>query len=242
MDKATLIDRIEKSHAILETALAGFGEEETNASGTRKHWSLKDTVAHMNAWEKNYTDWLAPALEGVVVQGGPRFDNPEYEADNEAIYAENKDRPWDEILEESRRLPALMVRILRTLPDEDLDDPQRFTRPVPLGNRLESNFVWHVQSHVAQIFASRNASERGIKYAEEFAALVGQDAPSQERGTAIYNLACLYALAGHADKAIPALAQALKLNPTLVDWSKQDADLDSLRDREDFKLLYNQPT
>ncbi len=238
MEKETLIERIEKSHAILETALAEFHEPVTNASGTWKHWSLKDTVAHMNAWEKNFTDWLAPTLGGVVVQGGPRFDSDEYEADNAAIFEENHDRTWDDILEESRRLPALMVRILRALPEEDLDDPARFARPVPLRKRLENHYVWHVQAHVAQMFAARNASERGIKYAEEFAALVKDDAPSEERGTAIYNLACLYALAGHPDKAISAIAQAFELNPTLVEWSRQDTDLDSLRERDDFKALY----
>ena len=48
-------------------------------------------------------------------------------------------------------------------------------------------------------------------------------------GVVQYNLACQYALLGQPESAIHALRQALQLNPDLLEWSKQDPDLDSIR-------------
>ena len=53
-----------------------------------------------------------------------------------------------------------------------------------------------------------------------------------------YNLACCYALAGQAEKAMDALREALRLAPDLTEWSKQDTDLVSLRERPDYQSLY----
>jgi len=53
-----------------------------------------------------------------------------------------------------------------------------------------------------------------------------------------YNLACCYALAGQAEKAMDALREALRLAPDLTEWSKQDPDLVSLRERPDYQSLY----
>jgi hypothetical protein len=58
------------------------------------------------------------------------------------------------------------------------------------------------------------------------------------RGTITYNLACFYALDDQPRPALEKLGQALKLNPGLVDWSKEDSDLDSLRELPDFQALY----
>ena len=55
---------------------------------------------------------------------------------------------------------------------------------------------------------------------------------------AIYNLGCFYARNGEADRAIAAVGEALPLIPSLVEWSKQDTDLDSLRDLPAFQALY----
>ena len=55
---------------------------------------------------------------------------------------------------------------------------------------------------------------------------------------ALYNLACFYATTGQPDKALPLLPEALRLRPDLVEWSKEDSDLDTLRDMPAFQALY----
>ena len=52
-----------------------------------------------------------------------------------------------------------------------------------------------------------------------------------------YNLACARARLGRADDAVSALARALDLGFNQRDLMRTDSDLDSLRDRKDFKEL-----
>ena len=57
-------------------------------------------------------------------------------------------------------------------------------------------------------------------------------------GIARYNLACFYALTGQIDLALPELREALKLRPSLLEWSKQDPDLAVLRAEPMYQALY----
>ncbi len=53
-----------------------------------------------------------------------------------------------------------------------------------------------------------------------------------------YNLACQYSLLGTTAEAIRELQEALTLNPGLTDWSKQDPDLDAIRDEPEYQAIY----
>ena len=61
---------------------------------------------------------------------------------------------------------------------------------------------------------------------------------SDWRNVARYNLACFYALTGQKDKALVELRESLQINLDLIEWSKHDSDLDSLRDDPAFRALY----
>ena len=63
------------------------------------------------------------------------------------------------------------------------------------------------------------------------------DSP-RNHSLALYNLACFYATTGQHDRALSSLPEALQLNPDLIEWSKKDADLDSLRNDPAFGDLY----
>jgi len=58
-------------------------------------------------------------------------------------------------------------------------------------------------------------------------------------GAARYNLACFYALSGQNEKAMNELREALQLRPDLLEWSKQDADLATLRHLPAYQALYS---
>ena len=57
-------------------------------------------------------------------------------------------------------------------------------------------------------------------------------------GVTRYNIACAQALTGELEEAIQNLSEALKLNPGLIEWSKQDPDFDSIREEEAYKAIY----
>jgi hypothetical protein len=56
---------------------------------------------------------------------------------------------------------------------------------------------------------------------------------------AIYNLACFFALIGEKEKALNNLKTAFIARPDLIEWSKNDNDLDALREDSDFKALFS---
>ena len=58
------------------------------------------------------------------------------------------------------------------------------------------------------------------------------------QGRNLYNKACSYALAERKSEAIQMVREALKLAPNLVEWSKQDTDLENLRDDPEFEEIY----
>ena len=58
-----------------------------------------------------------------------------------------------------------------------------------------------------------------------------------ESGSLHYNLACLEAIRGDADAALAALRQAIALRPEAAGWAREDEDLVSLRELEDFRSL-----
>jgi hypothetical protein len=51
-------------------------------------------------------------------------------------------------------------------------------------------------------------------------------------------LACFYATSGQADKALALLPEALRIQPDVVEWSKEDSDLISLHGLVAYQALY----
>jgi tetratricopeptide (TPR) repeat protein len=74
---------------------------------------------------------------------------------------------------------------------------------------------------------------------EEAAKLARELDESEDwQGLLQYNLTCHYALIGETERAIERLGEALKLNPELTEWSKEDPDLASIREEPACLALY----
>jgi tetratricopeptide (TPR) repeat protein len=58
-----------------------------------------------------------------------------------------------------------------------------------------------------------------------------------ERPNLIYNLACVYSLAGNKKKALNYLEQAVKKGFNDLEWIKKDKDLDFIRNEKEFKEI-----
>jgi Cupin domain len=52
-----------------------------------------------------------------------------------------------------------------------------------------------------------------------------------------YNLACLEAVEGQRDRALAALAEAIRVQPEVAGWAREDDDLASLRQDPEFRAL-----
>ncbi len=54
----------------------------------------------------------------------------------------------------------------------------------------------------------------------------------------VYKLGGLYARNGRSEQAIGAIREALTVNPSLIEWIRQDTDLDPLRALPAFQAIY----
>lgn len=231
-----LIGLLERAYETQSAWIRGLSDAERNAIGTPEQWSAKDMLAHITFWQQVTVERLAAARRGEE----PRAFG-DFQPVNERIFEERRTQPWEQVLAGAERTYAALTEQVRAIDEQMLTDPQRFawTRGQALSASILGNGFWHPLEHVARFYAARGEQERATELLEQ--AIVQEKALERlpnDRGAALYNLACFYATTGQPDKALPLLPEALRLRPDLVEWSKQDSDLDALRDVPAFKALF----
>jgi tetratricopeptide (TPR) repeat protein len=236
--KAKLIGLLETAHREERTYIGKLTEAERCSAGAADSWSPKDTVGHLAEWKKRMAERLQATAEGKTP---PRFEDTDKE--NAAIFRQYHAMGWEEVIQASERAHSALLQQLQALTEADLFDPNRLAwQPgQPLWRGIAGSGYSHPISHLAQLYIQRGETDYATQIQEETARLVSQLDDSQSwQGVTVYNLACHYALAGQTDKAVAKLAEALRLNPELTEWSKQDTDLVSIREDPGYKALYPQ--
>jgi tetratricopeptide (TPR) repeat protein len=231
--KTRLIELLDLSRSFLEQLINDADPAERTASGTWENWSLKDELAHVVAWQFNSLARIA-----ALINAEPLPDFSDQETINRAIYDTNRDHSLAEIVAEADRAYAEYVNLIESISEADLTQPARFSEQErrSLASQIMGNGYEHPIFHYATHYWQRGDTIRATELQEASAAAVA-DMP-EWYGSARYNLACMYALTGQADKALAELGAALQLNPGLVEWSKQDSDLASLHDHPVYRALY----
>jgi hypothetical protein len=235
--KSKLIELIEHTSKEEQALFARLSEDERAVRGEPDRWSPKDTVAHLAAWKTRMAEYLATAARGET----PVRDE-DYEAVNAKIFEENRDRSWSEILEGAAKASRQLVEQVEKTSESEL----RGTETLPWqGDRplwrliVGTGIIHPMAMHLGPLLLERGDKEYATELQEEAAKLLWELDESQSwQGTVQYNLACHYALAGEIETAIEKLREALNLNPELTEWSKEDADLASLREEPGYKALY----
>jgi tetratricopeptide (TPR) repeat protein len=231
--KTRLIQLLDLSRSFRQQLIASLDPAERKASSNWENWSIKDELAHIIAWQLN-----SLALIAAVLHDEPVPDFSDDEAINRAIYQTNHDRTLAEIAAEGDRAFAEYVRLIEALSEDDLMRPARFSgqEARSLAARIMINGFEHPIVHYADYYRRRGDLAKATQLYEASVTAVA-DLP-EWYGRARYNLACFYALSGQPDKAIGELREALRLRPDLLDWSRQDTDLASLRGAAAYQALY----
>jgi tetratricopeptide (TPR) repeat protein len=231
--RTRLIGLLDLSRSFQQQLIADLDSVERSANGTWEDWSIRDELAHVLAWQLNSLARIA-----ALTHGEPVPDFGDYETINRAIYQTNRDRTLAEIAAESEQAHADFVALIRSMSEEDLTRPARFTDQAPrsLATYIMSNGFEHPVVHYAEYYRRRGDLARAVQLHETSAAALA-DLP-EWYGPARYNLACFCALNGQTDQALHELREALQLRPDLLSWSQQDTDLASLRDDPAYQALY----
>jgi hypothetical protein len=237
--KTKLIAVIERGDEDQAALVALLSDSDKAATGEPDHWAVKDQIAHLNFWRDRTLRRLIAVRDGAEPPG----PSPDFQPENERNFAAQQYRPWSEIIAESDRLFRETKQVISQLSDAQLTELVKIgtDNEIRLSERVVSDFMEHPAEHLTQLYRERGETARAAAQegttVEVISKLFGKN--NTMYGYAIYNLGCFYARNGETDRAIAAVGEALPLIPSLVEWSKQDTDLDSLRELPGFQALYD---
>jgi len=234
--KQQLLESLGRAHHELMRFVDTLPDAERAAVGTEDQWAAKDVVAHSVVWSKRLMDRLDAAARGETVSPVGEIDH-----ENAAIFHEYHGESWDAIRQLAVENAARVAEYVSAADEGVLVDPDAAPAGFQgeLWKRFAGNCITHTLLHLGQYYVERGQAARAVEVGELMGDLLLSldDAPDW-RGVSLYNLACVYALTGQKEAAISRLGESLALNDSLVEWSKEDTDLDSLREDPAFKALY----
>lgn len=188
-------------------------------------WSPKDHQAHLTAWKARQARRFDSAREGIEVPAITEGD--ETDAINAELHATRADWTWEAIVSEADEVSEQLVQAI------EATDPQMIATSERLLGGTFGNGAFHAMSHFFWLIEADVGidTKRVDAFLDETLALVrGSAVPRDEVAAAVYNTACHYALRGQLDEARPLLREAFSLSPELIEWSRQDDDLQAMRD------------
>ena len=196
-------------------------------------WSAKDILSHLVFWGSHFNSQAEKARNGEKVpQAGDYFDQV-----NDGVLIEHMEQPFSEALIELERSFQESTAILKSFSADELNDKEKFEylNDRTLIDNALGTLGWHVSHHISDFYVKNGQIEKAIDLQEKYTKRL-RGFPSWE-ANAIYNLACFFVLIGEKEKALINLESAFIIRPDLIEWSKNDNDLDAFREDTDFKAL-----
>jgi uncharacterized protein (TIGR03083 family) len=155
MTQARLIDTLRSKRAAWDAALAQVPEDRMTQPGAAGHWSVKDIVVHVTAYER----WMAERMHEVLrgeTYVPTALDQLHYEQRNDRIYELERDRPLAEVLAESQQVFPRLLEAVQAHTEEFLLQPQQFEgvpEPIVVWQMLRSEVYDHYGEHIPSILA-----------------------------------------------------------------------------------------
>jgi tetratricopeptide (TPR) repeat protein len=233
--KKELAELLEKGYRAERKFIAALTDKERDAEGSFERWTIKDIIAHNSYWRKYHAENVLAALAG---ESPVQTDDDQI---NEGVYSQYKDQSWDEVETLAEASLERMGAALDALSEDDLQrsDFYPWLEGRPLWRELVGNIYTHVILHLSDWHLKKgNATRAAEMYQEMTGQLTSLDDSPEWLGTIRYNNACSFSLLGDKEKAISELREALKMNPALTEWSKEDPDFEPIREEAGYKAIY----
>ena len=233
--KRELTELLQKGYQVEQEFIAALSDEERNADGSFEHWTAKDSIAHNAYWRKHHAEDVLAVLSGETPT---HIDDDQI---NNEVYSRYKDQSWEDI---DALVDTSMKRMGEAIESISEDDLQRhdfypWEQGRALWREIVGNMYTHPIIHLSEWHIKRGHPSRAAKmYQEMTGQLTSLDDSPDWQGTIRYNNACSFSLLGDKETAVNELREALKLNPGLTEWSRQDPDFEPIRGETGYKVLY----
>jgi len=233
--KNRLTELLHESRRMYDQFVASLSESDRAAVGTPEQWSAKDNMAHILSWIERQNMRIAAAKD---LEEPPNFDD--FQSLNERTFADRKDWSRAEVTTRFNHALDMLIANVQEFSETDLTDPQRY--PWMQGRAMWRSILGNGYAHPIEHYSNYYVEKGDMARAEQMqqAAVAAWEGfgSDVDRGNGLYNLACFYAKTGQSDKALKLLPDALRLNPGLVEWSKEDTDLVPLHAEPAYQALY----
>jgi tetratricopeptide (TPR) repeat protein len=209
--------------------VAQLSEVDRSTSGSVEHWAARDVLAHLGTGDREISETIAAVRKG---------ENPPPGITNDECYLRYKDQPWSAIESLVRSADALLMEQVQALDEVELNAPVEAINGRPLWRLIAGTSFLHKLIHLNQALIERGERERAIQLNEQTIQLgLRVDDKPDWQGLFLYNTGCYLALMGEKRQALESLEKGMRLNPQLIEYSKQDSDLVSLHGDADFLSL-----
>lgn len=137
MKKLDLLNGLIEKNQQWQALLEAIGLERMEQPGVNGDWSMKDMIAHLNGWNRRLANELQAAQRGEPQPPPPWPAHLQAESEiNDWIYASNRARTAQAVLDEAREINQQIMDIMKTLPDDarvELVEPDNYL--VWIGNQ-----------------------------------------------------------------------------------------------------------
>jgi len=154
MGKEEILTLMRREHDELVGAIQQIDQSLLERSFAPGEWTIKDTLAHLTAWEIYMRKWLEETLQGETPsRPAYSFSQAELDKMNVEIYGENKDKPLGEVISAFENSYQLSLKAVEVISEDDLLDPDRFAwrQGNPLWHMVAANTFWHYQEHLENL-------------------------------------------------------------------------------------------
>lgn len=215
--------------------IESLSDGERSAEGSFENWSPKDSLAHTTYWRQRMVETLA-----YTFRNQPPPSYPPYDEVNRQVYFEKQHTPLPALLREAEDTMRALQDALNRFEDEDITDPYRFEwrNGIPLLSYILGNGYIHVIHHLVHTYRKLNDLSKATSLQDEALQQLASLAElGKSRAVLLYDMACLLTGTGNPTQALDLLEESLQLDPSLIEWSRQDPDLDALRDDPRFQQM-----
>ena len=157
MAKNELLEQIRTARAELLAALNGLPDDALLRPFAVGTWSVKDTLAHLTAWQSE----LITALAKLNPSRAPHIiDIEDMDEWNDEQYHASVRRALASVVEDFHGVHTQLLKVIEGLDDKTLDDGRRFQwmEGEPLSYLIADNSALHEQEHADDIRKWREAN------------------------------------------------------------------------------------
>jgi hypothetical protein len=154
LDKAKLLDLMKAEYAFAARTLALVKPEQMKVGGVCGHWSIKDLIAHLTAWEQRLLKWVENGHKGIsLVIPEIGYTWQQIDMLNEQRARIDSVRLLPHLLEAMPKAQAQVLAMVEALPEEDIFTETAFNKlfQYRLLEAIAANTYEHYAEHLDQI-------------------------------------------------------------------------------------------